>query len=483
MTTLLAMTIIIASHTSADENGSAKLAPIQLSPQRRQLIGVTMATVEKRDVAQQINTTGNIAPDEQLQSYVQTRFAGWIDRVFADQTYQYIRQGAPLFTVYSPDLLSTEQEYLLTLQDEQNVSGSKVPGVAQGAKSLVNAAAERLALWGVPRAEIARLARERSVNRTVTIVSPASGYIVERNALPNMYVQPDTRLYTITSFSTVWVYAAVFQDEMGRLKTGDPAQLAIDAYPGEEFLGRVDYIWPQIDIATRTARVRIAFDNRDGRLNPGMYGRVTLKVPLGRQIVIPEGGILRTGLNNVAFIDRGDGYLTPVNIELGPRVGDDFVVLRGLAPGQRIVASANFLIDSESQLQAATGAFLPPPPGVGANAASPTMSVNAQTATLDMTTMPDPPVRGHNQIRITLRDPQGKPISGADVNVTFYMAAMPAMGMTAMRAQAIAKEQSAGTYTGSITLGGGTWQLTVIAAKGGQTIATRQLSLTAIGGM
>lgn len=443
-----------------------------------------MATVEKRDVAQQINTTGNIEPDEQLQSYVQTRFAGWIDRVFADQTYQYIRQGAPLFTVYSPDLLSTEQEYLLTLQDEQNVSGSTVPDVAQGAKSLVGAAAERLALWGVPRAEIARLARERWVHRTVTIVSPASGYIVERNALPNMYVQPDTRLYTITSFSTVWVYAAVFQAEMGRLKPGDPAQLTIDAYPGEQFIGRVDYIWPQIDIATRTARVRIAFDNRNRRLNPGMYGRVTLKVPLGRQIVIPEGGVLRTGLNDVAFIDRGNGYLTPVNIELGPRVGDDFVVLRGLAPGQRIVASANFLVDSESQLQAATGAFLPPPPGVGANAASPSMSVNVQTATLDMTTMPNPPARGQNQVRITLRDLQGKPISGAKVNVTFYMAAMPAMGMAAMRAQAIVKEQSAGTYAGGIALGGGgTWQVTVVATKAGQTIAMRQLSLTVIGGM
>src|SRR5262249_18997949 len=145
----------------------------------------------------------------------------------------------------------------------------------------------------------------------------------------------------------------------------------VDAYPDESFVGRVDYIWPQIDNATRTARVRIAFGNRDGRLKPGMYGRITLQAKMGERTVVPASGVLRTGTHNIAFIDRGIGSLFPKYTELGPRIGADLVVLKGLRPGQRIVASANFLIDSESQLQAATGSFVPPPPSAGASVTSP----------------------------------------------------------------------------------------------------------------
>lgn len=355
---------IATLQVSSKPGRTSELAPIQLTPERRQLIGVTFATVERRDVSKRVDATGNIEPDEQLQSYVQTRFAGWIQQVFVNQTFQSVRGGEPLFTVYSPDLASTEQEFALLLHTQKRVADSSVEGVSDGADSLTQAAAERLSLMGVPRSEVARLARGGPPRNVLTIYSPVSGYVVDRNALPNMYVQRETKVYTITDFSTVWVYAAVFQDEIGAIQVGDRAEFAVDAYPGSSFAGRVDYIWPQLDTATRTARVRIAFDNRDGRLKPGMYGRVTLRVGMGERTVIPAGGVLRTGTRNVAFVDRGGGYLVPTYVELGPRVGDDLVVLRGLSPGQRIVTSANFLIDSESQLQAATGSFAPPPPGV-----------------------------------------------------------------------------------------------------------------------
>src|ERR1700722_3608749 len=457
------------------------LAPIRITPERRQLIGLKFATVVRKDVNDRLETTGNIEADERLQGYVQTRFAGWIEQVFANSTYQYVRRGQPLFTIYSPDLMSTENEYLLAIDARNRVSSSEVADVTTDASSLVDSAAERLKLWGVSPREIVRLERERTVRRAVEIDSPMSGYIVERNALPNMYVQPDTRLFTITDLSKVWIYAAVFQDEIGKVHPGDPATVTVDAYPGANFDGRVDFIQPQIDPMTRTAKVRCEFNNPKGQLLPGMFARVVLDLPMGEQTVIPDTAVLRTGTHNVAFIDRGDGYLTPTEIELGQHVGDEFIVLKGLAPGQEIVNSANFLIDSESQLQAAAGAFVPPSPGVGANAVGQAAEAAPQ-ASIDFTSDPNPLVRGHNKLIVTLRDAKGAPISGAQVTASFYMAAMPAMGMAAMHAQGTAEDQGNGTYAASIELSsGGTWGLTIAASKGGNTIATKQLDVSARG--
>src|SRR6202166_4557077 len=412
----------------------SQLAPIRITPERRQLIGLKFATVLRKDVSDRLETTGNIEADERLQGYVQTRFAGWIEKVFANSTYQYVRRGQPLFTIYSPDLVSTESEYLLAIEARKHVSNSSIADVTSDASSLVDSAAERLKLWGVSPREIARLQRERSVRRAVEIDSPMSGYIVERNALPNMYVQPDTRLFTITDLSRVWIYAAVFQDEIGKVRPGDPATVTVDAYPGVNFDGRVDFIQPQIDPMTRTARVRCEFNNLKGQLLPGMFAHVAMDLPMGEQTVIPDTAVLRTGSHNVAFIDRGDGYLTPAEIELGPHVADEFVVLKGISPGQQIVSSANFLIDSETQPQGAAGAFVPPSPGVGANARGQSVQTIPQ-ASIEFTSDPNPLARGHNKVIVTLRDSKGAAISGAQVTLSFYMAAMPAMGMAAMRAQ------------------------------------------------
>src|SRR5580658_1842152 len=436
----VAMTFLVYFAARVGSAADSQLAPIRITPERRQLIGLKFASVTRKDVSDRLETTGNIETDERLQGYVQTRFAGWIEQVFANSTYQYVRRGEPLFTIYSPDLVSTESEYLLAIEARKRMKNSTVGDVTTDASSLVDSAAERLKLWGVSPREIARLERERRVRHAVEIDSPMSGYIIERNALPNLYVQPDTRLFTITDLSRVWIYAAVFQDEIGKVRPGDPATVTVDAYPSTNFDGRVDFIQPQIDPMTRTARVRCEFNNPKGQLFPGMFAHVALDLPMGEQTVIPDTAVLRTGTHNVAFIDRGDGYLTPAEVELGPHVGDEFIVLKGLAPGQQIVSSANFLIDSESQLQAAAGAFVPPPPGVGENASGQAEQFAAQAA-ISFTSDPNPLVRGRNKVMVTLRDSKGAPISGAQVTVSFYMAAMPAMGMAAMHAQGTATDQ------------------------------------------
>ena len=299
--------------------------------------------------------------------------------------------------------------------------------------------------------------------------------------MPNQYVQADTKLYTIADLSIVWVYANVAQNDIGKLKPGDTGTVTVDAYPGRHFNGRIEQILPQVDPMTRAVRVRLVFGNPDLVLRPGMYVSVTITVPLGRQLVIPSSGILQAGTRQIAFIDHGQGYLEPREVEIGPRVDDQVVVLRGLHAGERIVSSANFLVDSEAQLQAAIGAFAPPPPGAGAAAA---MNAPTQQIAIDLSTEPAPPQKGPNTLRVKLTTGDGKPLADVQVTVTFFMPAMPAMGMAAMKVALTLTDKGKGLYEGPLKLdSGGTWQVTVTVQRAGQTIATKQLNISATGGM
>src|SRR6266478_3472501 len=411
----------------------APLVPVQISPQRLQNIGVKTGKVERKSVADEIRTTGSVAVDERRLAYVQVRFSGYIQKVFADATYQYVRKGQPLFTVYSPELVATEREYLVAKQNQQQVE----------------------------------------------VDSPVSGYITERNALPSVAVQPEMRLYTIADLSTVWVQAQVFQNDLERIRVGAPATLTVNTYPGRTFTGRVDFIYPQVDMDTRTAKVRVVFSNPGLQLKPGMFVNVSLKVPMGNQLVIPASGVLQSGTRAIAFVERSDGYIEPREVQLGSRVGDDLIVLKGLKAGEQIVTSANFLIDSESQLQAALGSFVPPPPGAGAAS-----TTNAPQGIVELSSDPTTPRKGSNVFRVKLTDANGAPISGAEVSVMFFMPAMPAMGMAAMRTPISLSDKNNGLYEGSGELtSGGTWQVTILAKKNGQLIATKQLSMNATGGM
>lgn len=455
------------------------LVPVQISPQRLQSIGVKTGEVERKLVEDEIRTTGNVAVDERRLAYVQVRFSGYIQKVFADATYQFARKGQPLFTIYSPDLVATEREYLVAKQNQQQVAQSTVPGVTASAASLLDAAAERLKQWGVPQQEIARLESTGQVQQELEVDSPVSGYITERNALPSVAVQPEMRLYTIADLSTVWVQAQVFQNDLERIKVGAPATLSVNTYPGRTFTGRVDFIYPQVDMDTRTAKVRVVFSNPGLQLKPGMFVNVNLKIPMGHQLVIPTTGVLQSGTREIVFVERSDGYLEPREVQLGSRFGGDFIVLKGLKAGEQIITSANFLIDSESQLQAALGSFVPPPPGAGAASA-----MNAPQANVELSSDPNPPRKGGNVFRVKVTDASGALISGAEVSVTFFMPAMPAMGMAAMRTPVALTDKGNGLYEGSGQLeSGGTWQVTILAKKNGQVIASKQLSMNATGGM
>lgn len=458
------------------------LAPFQLSPQRMQSIGVRTGVVESKIINDEIRSYGDVQPDERHFAYVQTRFVGWIRQVYADAAGDFIKQGQPLFTIYSPDLVASEREYLLARKSAETLRQSAVSGVADGAASLIAAARARLQQFDISQSDIEKLDETGEVTTDLTFRSPASGYITDRNALPNMYVQPETKLYSIVDLADVWVLARIFQNDSGKIKPGDPAEVTLDVYPGQVFRGRVDYLLPQLDAATRTLPVRLIFENPSLKLRPGMYVNVSVKLPLGRRLVVPESAVFHSGTSTLVFTYTGDGNIQPREVELGPHVGDQFVIAKGVKAGEEIITSANFLIDSEAQLQAAAGAFVPPPPGAGQAAA---MNAPAEAqANAELTTDPSPPQKGANTFRVRLADAAGKPIAGAQVTLTFFMPAMPAMGMAAMKTVVQAAEKGGGLYEGNGNLGsGGTWQVTIVAMQNGQAIANKQLTVNATGGM
>jgi RND family efflux transporter MFP subunit len=457
-----------------------QLVPLQLSPQRMQAIGVTTATVEMQTVNNELRVPGNVDVDERRLAYVQTRFPGWIQKVFANATYQYVRKGQPLFTIYSQELVSTEQEYLLAKQSQQTFSTDGHGTAAKERDWLLQAAADRLRQFGVPASELARLERTGTVQHDVTIESPASGYITEFNALPNQYAQAETKLYTIADLSSVWVNANVYQTDVGQLKPGTQATVTVDAYPGRNFHGRIEQILPQVDPMTRTVRVRFVFSNPGLALKPGMFVNVAMNISLGHQLVIPVSAALQAGAREIAFINHGGGYLEPREIETGPRLDDHVVVTKGLRAGDKIVSSANFLLDSEAQLQAAIGSFVPPPPGAGEAAA---MDMSKREVMVDFTTKPSPPHKGNNSVHVKLTDAAGEPVTADQVNIIFYMPAMPAMGMAAVK-KAVTLTGLGAAYEGSLELpSGGSYQVTITAQRGGQLIVSKQLTVSATGGM
>src|SRR5215467_1886866 len=409
------------------EGAPPPLTPVEITPERMQSIGVRTGRVEYKNIESDIRATGNVSVDERRLAYVQTRYPGWIKDTFVSATYQFVKKGQPLFTIYSPELVASEQEYLLAKANMQRVSQSSVQGVSAGADTLLRAARERLTQWNLSDSDITQLETGGKPITDFSFKSPVSGYVIERMALPNAYVQPDMRLYTIADLSSVWVQGQIFQEDTGKLKPGDPAEITVDAYPNRRFHARVEQILPQIDPSTRTLQVRLTVPNSNLLLKPGMFVNVRLVLPLGRQLFVPASAVLQGGTRQVVFISRGQGTFDPREVQLGSRTDDGFVVLKGLQAGDVVVTSANFLIDSESQLQAAAGSYAPPPPGAGTE-----MTSNVQQVSADLSTDPSPAHKGQNTLHVKLTSADGRPVPGAKVTVRFHMPGMREMGMAEM---------------------------------------------------
>ena len=322
-----------------------------VDPRRQQMIGVRTDAVATRRLDRTISTIGRVSLDERRITHVHTKFSGWINKAFVDYTWQHVRKGEPLFTIYSPELLSTQEEFLLALKARSALGDHAIQEVSGGAHSLLKATRRRLLLWDISEDQIEKLARTGEVQKDLVVHSPAEGHVTHRNAFENMRVEPGTKIYTIADHSLVWVHVEIYENDIPLVRLGQRASMTVESYPGRRFFGKVTYIEPHVMEQTRTLKVRLEFPNADLTLKPGMYSDVELNVPRRTAIAVPESAVLRTGERDIVFVDHGEGRMELRQIQLGGRAGDYYAVLKGLKVGEKIVVAGNFLIDAESKVQ------------------------------------------------------------------------------------------------------------------------------------
>jgi membrane fusion protein, copper/silver efflux system len=326
---------------------------MQLSPRRLQSIGVRFEPVGRRALDRQIRTTGHVEIDERRLARVTLKVQGWVEQLHVNATGEQVRQGQPLLTLYSPDLLVTQEEHLLALESARTIGESAVPEVAGRADALVEATRRRLRLWDISDAQVRELERTREAQRTLTIPAPIGGTVINRAVFQGAQVMPGEELYTIADLSRVWVLADIYEHDLPFVRVGQEADITLAYEPGVNRRGRMTFIYPTVTPETRTARVRFEVPNPEGQLKPGMFVHVDLAVPVGTRLAVPRDAVMDTGMRQLVFLHLGEGRIAWRDIRTGARVGEWIEVLAGLDEGEHIVTSPAFLIDSESRLGAA----------------------------------------------------------------------------------------------------------------------------------
>jgi Cu(I)/Ag(I) efflux system membrane fusion protein len=343
-----------AEHAGTEAPASAENV-MTVSPERLQAIGVKFELAKRRPLDRMIRTVGQVEIDERRLAHVNIKLEGWIDALFVNSTGERVTKGQKLFTLYSPELVATQTEYLLALKSQRTLGRSAFPEVAAGAESLLDVTRRRLRLWDITEDHIQDLERTGTVLRTLPIHAPQSGTVIKKVALAGMHVNPGDELYTIADLSHVWLVADIYEYELPFIKVGQTATVTLSYDPGTTLQGRIAFLYPTLEAQTRTAKVRFELANPGERLKPGMYANVALTIPLGTRLVVPSDAILDSGERQLIFIHLGGGQLAWRPVKLGVRAGDWVEVLEGLKENEHIVTSANFLLDSESQLKAAVG--------------------------------------------------------------------------------------------------------------------------------
>jgi len=480
----------------------------------RQMIGVRSVPAGVAVLGQEIRTVGTVGYDERGLTQVTVKTSGWVRQVFVDSIGRPVRKGEPLFTLYSPDLLATQDEYLLAVKTQGQLSTSPLGEAKTNAASLVASTRERLRLWDVSNTQIATLERRGKAEPVLMVSAPSSGIVMKREAVPGKYVEPGTTLYEVADLSTVWISADIYESEVAAVTLNQPASVTFAAYPGETFQGTVSYVYPTLNTEARTVRVRLELPNPGLKLKPGMFGTVTLQTDAAKTLVIPKEAVLDTGLRQLVFLDRGEGAYAPYPVKLGRKSQDSVEVLEGIKEGDRIVTSANFLLDAESKLTSASsmqammgrigmgdwqmrGAYegkmegmdmgqggVSATPGRAGEMGSKKGMAGAATReinglTLSLTTASENPKPGPVLLKLTLTDQAGKPVTNAQV-VFVYTMPMPGM----MDSKATARHIKDGLYEGPVLFGmGGTWVVTVNLTVPGRAPIAEQFQFSVAGGM
>ena len=472
--------------------GISGMAPgmIMVSPEKQQLTGVRTAVVERKPLSRSVRTVGVITYDETKVTRVHSKIEGWIDKLYIDYTGKLVEKGQPLFTIYSPDLLATQQEYLLAIKARERLSTSSIPEVKSGAESLVEASKRRLALWDISEKQVRELEQKGEAQRTLALYAPHSGFVIKKDAFQGMRIMPDRELYTIADLSTVWVKVDIYESEIPFVRPGQRAAVTLSYDPGTTFNGKVSYSYPYVDEKTRTAKVRLELPNPGFKLKPDMYVNVEIKIDGGRHLAIPEEAVLDSGMRKIVFIDKGNGHFEAKEVKLGAKTDGFYQIVSGLDEGEKIAASSAFLLDSESRLAEAMGAMAGMPGmsmgGMAGMAGMESMKKDTPIKagpiekkvgdlTLTLSTQPEKTKAGENTLWVRVTDKSGKPVTDAQVSLQYTMA-MPGMVLT----KAEARQSKDGIYETQVNFGmAGEWDVAVSVRRSGQKEIQEKFKLAA----
>jgi Cu(I)/Ag(I) efflux system membrane fusion protein/cobalt-zinc-cadmium efflux system membrane fusion protein len=345
----------------ADEASGSEEGVIRIDPVQVQNIGVVSVEAVIEDISRHSRTVGILDFNADRITWVNTKFEGWIEKVHVNYVGQEVKKGQPLFEIYSPELVTTQEEYLRALDYQASLEGSNRPGTQRQAESLVRSTRDRMEYWDIAGEQIQHLERSRQVQRRLAVTSPADGVVAEvmSEALEGMYVKPGMDLYKIADLSSVWVHADVYELDIPWIRDGQPAVVSFRNAPEKKFHGKVLFLYPEVSRATRTLKICVEVPNPNRRLRPGMYADVVVQGPPVRSAVVaPQSAVIRSGERNIVFVDLGGGRFEPREVELGVKgEGDRIQIVTGVSSGEEVVTQAQFMLDSESRIQEAIAQF------------------------------------------------------------------------------------------------------------------------------
>jgi len=447
---------------------------IFVAPEKQQLIGMRSVAAEMGTLTKDIRIVGKVSYDETKLTHIHSKVSGYVQEVFADSVGKPVHAGDPLFTIYSPDLVATEQDFLLALKSRSLLRDSTVASAAQGSENLIAASRERLRLWDVTDQQIQSLETEGKVTHAIAVYSPVTGVVMERTAYHHgTFVDSSKDLFTIVDLSQIWVLGELYETDIPFIRAGQAAEIELQySGGGRRLRGRVDFVYPFLDPKSRTVQLRMEFPNPDLLLKPEMFTNITMHVSIGRNVLVPQDAVMNTGTEQYVFIDKGNGYVQPRQVKVSADAGDRVGIEQGLKPGERVVTGANFIVDSESRLK---GAFA----GMGAPSAAQTAAAASANQSVSVDILdPKTAKTGMNSIRLMVKDAAGKAVTGAQVDVGLFMPQMG--GMAPMSSKAMLTEAGNGVYAGHIEFPmAWTWQTTVTVRKNGIVVGVAQTNITA----
>ena len=332
---------------------------VMVSPQKQQMIGVKTEPATIRDLTHTIRTVGQVEVDETRLTHMHTKLEGWVQELYVKFTGEKVQKNQKLFEMYSPELVSTQEEYLLALKAVRTLGDSEFPEIAKNARSLLEVTRQRFSLWDITPDHIRDLEKTGKVLRTLPLHAPSSGYVLHMAVREGMHVMPAMELYALADLSTVWVLADVYEYEIPLVELGQQATVTLSYFPGQSFKGKVTYVYPTLETKTRTVKVRFELPNPQWALKPGMFANIDIQIPRGKRLVVPNTAVLDSGTEQLVFIDQGQGMFEPRKVTVGVRTRDAYEILEGIQAGELVVTRGNFLIDSESNLKAATEMMMP----------------------------------------------------------------------------------------------------------------------------